>query len=237
MKIFKKNQIIIYVIVLMLITAGYLNYQTSITDQSLETAMKIEMGGEAEGIDVAEIGDAELVNSSDVVIEDEEEIHEEGNSNTQENSNTEESSGNQEEGEVENVKENNIQEVNNSANFVADEYFEKSKLERETIYSQMIENYENILNSEMSLEPQRQIATEEIEEINDVKNKIMICENLISIKGFEQNVIFVNEDSVNIIVSGSDIQPEEIAQIQNIISREFQVEIENIHITSKNLTN
>lgn len=38
MKIIKKNQIIIFVIALMLITAGYFNYNSEITDGLIETS-------------------------------------------------------------------------------------------------------------------------------------------------------------------------------------------------------
>ena len=114
-----------------------------------------------------------------------------------------------------------------------DDYFTKSKLERDTMYSQMIENYEKILNSSNALETQKQSATEEITKINETKNSIMICENLITTKGFDKNIIFVNDDSISVIIGAEEIKQEEVAQIQNIISREMKAEIENIHISTK----
>lgn len=42
MKLFKKNQVIIYIIALMLMTAGYLNYTTNQQGDSVETSMKME---------------------------------------------------------------------------------------------------------------------------------------------------------------------------------------------------
>lgn len=114
-----------------------------------------------------------------------------------------------------------------------DEYFSTSKLDRDTMYSQMLETYEKILNSNNSLETQKQSATEEIKKINDIKNKIMICENLIKTKGFENSVIFVNDDSISIIVKDEQLTTEKVAQIQNIISREMNAKIENIHISNK----
>ena len=61
----------------------------------------------------------------------------------------------------------------------------------------------------------------------------MICENLISTKGFTKNIIFVNGDSISVIIGVEQLQQEEVAQIQNIISRELHAEIENIHISTK----
>ena len=66
MNFFKKNQIIIYVIALMIITAGYLNYSTNGSKDDLETTMQIESKDDTK---IADIGDATLVNSNDLISE------------------------------------------------------------------------------------------------------------------------------------------------------------------------
>ncbi len=227
----KKNQVIIYVIALMLVTAGYLNYTTNTAEQvSAQTTMEMEANDDMQ---IADIGDATLVNSEAV---SENEVAENTTENVTENiSNT---NGNATQETNENVTQNTNTTENHtvtqtSATVTTDEYFTKSKLERDTMYSQMIESYENVLNSSNSLETQKQSATEEIKKINDIKNSIMICENLISTKGFTNNIIFVNGDSISVIIGAEQLQQEEVAQIQNIISRELQAEIENIHISTK----
>ncbi len=215
----KKNQVIIYVIALMLVTAGYLNYTTNTAEQvSAQTAMEMEANDDMQ---IADIGDATLVSSEAVNKNEVEENAIENTTNATANmtQNT-------------NTTENNTA-TQTSATVTTDEYFTKSKLERDTMYSQMIESYENVLNSSNSLETQKQSATEEIKKINDTKNSIMICENLISTKGFNNNIIFVNGDSISVIIGVEQLQQEEVAQIQNIISRELNAEIENIHISTK----
>ena len=59
---FKKNQIIIYVIAFMLVTAGYLNYTSNNDMQSLLSNADPEQISEN-----TNIGDAQLVNSNDVI--------------------------------------------------------------------------------------------------------------------------------------------------------------------------
>ena len=217
----KKNQVIIYVIALMLVTAGYLNYTTNTAEQvSAETAMEMEA---KDDMQIADIGDATLVSSNDVV----ENVTD--NANVTENTTVSENTIKE---ETNNVEENNTTTQTN-ATVTKDEYFTKSKLERDTMYSQMIESYENVLNSSNALETQKQSATEEIKKINDTKNSIMICENLISTKGFTNNIIFINGDSISVIIGTEELKQEEVAQIQNIISRELNAEIENIHISTK----
>ena len=61
----------------------------------------------------------------------------------------------------------------------------------------------------------------------------MICENLIKTKGIEDLVIFVNDKSISVVVRKDKLEQEQIAQIQNIIAREMEAELENIHISNK----
>lgn len=205
MKILKKNQIIIFVIAFMLIAAGYLNYTTG--DQKDFLATSKIMDSE----EVAGIGDAKLVSSNSV--------QDETNVTNQEQNDI-----------VENNE--NVKEVSNS-NGTLDDYFISSKLGRDTMYSQMIENYEKILQNETISSEQKAIAQTEIKKINEVKNSIMITENLIKTKGFDDVVIFVNDVSVNVIIRAEKLEQEEIAQIQNIATRELKVDINNVHITNK----
>lgn len=221
MKILKKNQIVIYVIAIMLMTAGYLNYSTNDSNNSVETSMNIESKDDSK---LADIGDATLVNSNDIV---------EGNTQAQETTAEAENNTTNNETTANETQTNEVETSTDSVKNSKDDYFSKSKLERETMYSQMLETYEKVLNSTNVEEVQRQSATAEIKKINDTKNSIMICENLIQTKGFEDCVIFVNGDSVSIIVKKDELDKEDVAQIQNIISREMNSQIENIHIANK----
>lgn len=207
-----KNQIIIYVIALLLVTAGYLNYTEKNTVE-VSTA-------ENQNITDENIGDAVLVSNND------ENENEESNItivSSNENTNSDE-----DEQEV-NSNLNNVDAIDNSQN----DYFTNSKLERDKMYSQMLETYQKILDNTSISEEQKSIATQEIKKINDTKNSIMICENLISTKGFENSVIFINGDVVDAVIKAEKLSQEQVAQIQNIVTREMNTEPENIHIMTK----
>lgn len=101
------------------------------------------------------------------------------------------------------------------------------------MYSQMIETYQKMLdNSEVSTE-QKSIAGQEITNLTKLKNGIMISENLIKNKEFEDVVILVNNNVASVIVKARNLKNEEIAQIQNIVSRELKIEASNINISNK----
>ena len=226
MKLLKKNQVIIYAIAIMLMAAGYLNYTTNQEGKSLETSTQTE---ESSNMAIANIGDARLVSSNDIVGNE----TNNANNTNQNNTSTNNQASNQTSNTTENLAngENNTQETN--AKVEDDDYFAKSKLERDTMYSQMLETYQNILNSSNASETQKQSATQEITKINETKNGIMICENLLQTKGFKNSVVFVNGESISVIIGAEEIKQEEVAQIQNIISRELKANIENIHISTK----
>lgn len=219
MKFFKKNQVIIYVSALMLVVAGYLNFTAT---NDLTTAAQIS-SSEEELAQMANIGDAQLV-SSNVIQESNS-----SNNNAIVDNSVESGS------DVSNDDMNKNDSVTTSSdNYRSNtDYFSASKLERDTMYSQMIETYENILNSSNSLETQKQSATEEISKINNCKNSIMICENLIKTKGFDNVIVFVNGNSVSVIVDDQQLSAEKVAQIQNIVSREMNTKVEDIHISNK----
>ena len=228
MKLFKKNQVIIYIIALMLMTAGYLNYTTNQQGDSVETSMKME----ADDTQVADIGDAKLVNSNDVITNETQNTLEENNKNSTIDNNTTNTIKN----ETANTSSNSTNTENNTVETSSNnsnDYSTKSKLERDTMYSQMIETYEKVINSSNASETQKQSATQEITKINNIKNSIMICENLIKTKGFENSVVFVNGESISVIIGASELSKEQVAQVQNIISREMNAKIENIHIANK----
>lgn len=210
MKKFKKSEIAIYAIALMLVTAGYFNYSTF--KQETKETYSEDINGINE--EYANVGDAVLVSNNEV------ENVENENTEKQENNNEAISSSS-------NITDSSLTNENN-------DYYVNAKLDREKMYAEMLANYEKIINNSNASEAQKSIATQEITKINNTKNAIMICENLIQTKGFEKCLILVNDSSINVIVHIiGGLNTENVAKIQNIVSRELNTEINNIHISEK----
>ena len=197
---FKKGTAAIYVLALMLVTAGYWAYLSN-ESKTLET---VNLGNQDTTNNVDEnLGDATLVNSNEVKEQ------------------------------KQNQEQNQEQEQKTEQEPVND-YFQESKLSRDTMYSQTLETYQKMLDNSNVSEEQKAIVTQEITKLNQEKNAIMICENVLSTKGFNKCVIFVNVDSISVVVGKEKIEADEIAQIQNIVSREMNAKVENIHIMTNN---
>lgn len=206
--VIKKNQLAILVIALMLVTAGYLNYTSINNENYIETSANVNANETLEGTFDNTILDDDKTNIVDNVILDTA-INEDY------------------------VEESDNIAVQTNAKTLDDDYFVNSKLQRDTMYSQMIESYQKILESSTISTEQKAIASQEINNINNTKNAIMICENLIQTKGLSESVIFVNDQSISIIIKAEELSQEQIAQVQNIVAREMKAEIENIHISNK----
>ena len=208
MKILKKNQLAILVIALMLVTAGYLNYTAS-----YEHNNDLLVSSDEGIVNVAEVGDATLVSSNEVISSD---------NNKDESKDT-----------ILDNTDNNTLINTNSQVTNGNEYFVNSRLERDMMYSQMLDSYAKILENNSVSEEQKAISRQEITKINDIKNAIMISENLIKTKGIDDCIVFVNDQSISVIVAEEEISQDKVAQIENIISRELKASIENIHIINK----
>ena len=201
----KKNDVVIYAIALMLVTAGYFNYTANVENKAVETYSE----------EMSNISDnSQKVKLDNTVIE-----------NVAENTKKEEKD--------EDIGDAKLVDSNSVVNEPID-YYATTKLERDTNYANTLSTYTKIIEDSSVSETQKSIAMKEITKINDTKNAISICENLLSTKGFENYVVLVNNESINVVVKvKGGLTKQKVAQIQNIISREFNCKIENIHISEK----
>ena len=262
---FRKNEVVIYAIALMLVTAGYFNYTANVENSTMETyseksfnetsinnSLNESKNVENEAKDnteknIAKEKTKESIENTETIAKstsnneqkDNDESSKENNENKNENRDDEDigdaklvdSKGVVDNKSIENGK-SDIDSRDTASE--ASDYFVSTKLQRDTNYADTISTYTKILEDGSVSETQKSIAMKEITKINDTKNAISICENLLSTKGFEHYVVLVNNDSINVVVkTEGGLTKQKVAQIQNIISREFKCEIENIHISEK----
>lgn len=222
MKVIKKNQLTLLVLALMLVTAGYLNYNSN---QNIAT-----------GTEIASLGDATLV-STNAIVENE---VKDNNIISNETQNIVTTNSELVENTAENSTDNNLKgkenkSVTTDAKVENDnsDYYSSSKLERDKMYSQMLDSYQKILDSNTTSNKQKEAAQKDIAKVNNIKNAIMITENLIKTKGFEDCIIYSNGKSVDAVIKKEKLKKEDIAQIQSIVAREMNVKVVDIHIMTK----
>lgn len=211
MKINKETvkQIALIITGILFMCIGYFNYSFTVENERREIARR-------ENTNEINLGDVQLVNSEPETYryEDANIVPNDGLIDTI-------------------IEENNKNTTIDNNQLKKYDYFEETKIERERMYSEMIETYQNVIDSDKTPSDQKAIAVQEISNITNIKNGIMISENLIKNKGFEDVVIFVNNETVSVVVKSYTLNKEEISKIQNIIERELKKETKNINISNK----
>lgn len=190
--VIKKNQILTWSVIVMLLVAGYLNYQSD-----PRKAYDIEVTGMMD----ENLGDAVFVDSNNLVT----------NIDTV----------------LADVSSKNLK-------YTKEEFFSETRLERNNNYAEQLEMYQSLLKDSSISDEQKEFASNEIKRINNEKNAISIVENLIKLKEIEEVVVLVNKESVNVIVLEDNLEDAQVAQIQNIIQNELDVDVKNIHINNVN---
>lgn len=216
-----RKQMILGVISAVFILTGYLNFQ-NITNEKLIASVNDDKNDER-------LGDVELVSSNSLIFSENIIDNKVVSKNQNEVENKIENKV-EEENEVEKENDDGNRVENINTNF-SDDYFVKTRLDRENMYSKMLESYEKIINNDQITSDQKAIAVQEIDNINKYKNGIMISENLIKNKGFKDAVILINNNSVSVVVKKDMLVETDIVKIQNIIETKLGFKIENISIS------
>lgn len=235
---FKKNEVVIYAIALMLVTAGYFNYTANVENSTLETYSQEEVLDKSKIVENETIKNTTKNIAKTQINENDKAVETITNNSNQEKEQQENNDNNYSNNENNNSDDEDIGDAKlvDSKSVVDDssDYFVSTKLQRDTNYADTLSTYTKILEDGSVSETQKSIAMKEITKINDTKNAISVCENLLSTKGFENYVVLVNNESINVVVKvEGGLTKQKVAQIQNIISREFKCEIDNIHILEK----
>ena len=120
--------------------------------------------------------------------------------------------------------ENNIsQSVNSFADF---------RTERERIRTQELTSIDSIINNENTDTETLAEAQKMKLEIADIMEKELLIEGLLKAKGFEDAVITLSDDSVNVIVKQAELNEQQVAQVLEIVLRETDnMTAENVKIS------
>ena len=109
------------------------------------------------------------------------------------------------------------------------------KYDRDNMFSELTENYNNIIKNEKSSETEIKEYQQKLSELIKQKNLITMVENVIKAKGIEDIVIIpTNNDNINVVVKSKEkIDAQQIAQIQQILVDQLGADANNISIECK----
>jgi len=109
-------------------------------------------------------------------------------------------------------------------------FFANYRIERENTRKKEIEVIREIVDNPNSDAEMKKEAQAQLLEIADNMEKELLIEGLIKAKGFEDTIVMMSKNSVNVIVNRSELKPEEVAQILDIVKRESGKSADSIKI-------
>ena len=216
-RLFRKNQIIITSLAIMIVIAGYLNFTADQTkpvkqEAAAETAEKIrEENIQAE--EAAAGAEADITSFPD---EDLASVSAEA-----------ESTADTETPEGENVGEAVLTSSASAGAFSA-----SAKLNREQVRSKNEASFLEIINNTDRSEDMKADAIASMNRMTDRAEKELDAELLLEAKGFKDSVVSINDDSVDVIVGAAEITDEQKAQIEDIVTRKTERNVSDIVITT-----
>ena len=216
-RLFRKNQIIITSLAIMIVIAGYLNFTADQTkpvkqEAAAETAEKIrEENIQAE--EAAAGAEADITSFPD---EDLASVSAEA-----------ESTADTETPEGEKVGEAVLTSSASAGAFSA-----SAKLNREQVRSKNEASLLEIINNTDISEDMKAEAIASMNRMTDRAEKELDAELLLEAKGFKDSVVSINDDSVDVIVGAAEITDEQKAQIEDIVTRKTERNVSDIVITT-----
>jgi len=112
-------------------------------------------------------------------------------------------------------------------------YFIEAQLNISIEREKMVVLLNEIINNDMTDDENRKAANDAKMKLVDSMGKEKIIENLIKAKGFEESLVLITENSVNVIVEAEKLVDSDVAKILDIIMRETNVDVKNIKIQNK----
>ena len=226
----KKNQMMITALAIMIAVAGYLNFAgTKVTDEELmsvsgdvETNLA-QADEEADYMALLDLSDEDIESASgDIESLD---------------SDVTLASGGVDEELAQALAEEQMDEVPGEAVFTSAEtasVLSGAKLEKEQTRVQNKETLLEIINNANVSETQKQEAVSSMISMTDIAEKETAAEILLEAKGFDDAIVSIDGDSVDVVVNTSELSEAQRAQIEDIVIRKTGVSADAVVISTVN---
>ena len=222
---YKNRGFIVLSLSLMLIAVGVVNYQLS-KDSTLSVSDEFKAYEQAQIDKNSSDKDTTLVDSikGKVTVDDSEKDSTKTTETTNENSS------------VENLAKETSKEIaktlNSKENMESDTYIVDMKMIREKQRNSLTEQLNEIINNPSTADAAKVEASNiKVEMVKNSDTELKI-ENLLLAKGYDQAIVFIDSDKVNVVVNMEEITQNDATKIFDIVSNQSGINRENIKLTN-----
>ena len=111
------------------------------------------------------------------------------------------------------------------------EYVAGARMEREQTHSKTKESLNEIINSTSVSEDAKKEAVDKLTELADIMEKESATEQLLASKGFEDAVVSIGEDSVDVVLNYEELSSSDRAQIEDIVNKKTGYSVSQLVIS------
>lgn len=233
----KKNQMMITALAIMIAVAGYLNFAgTKVTDEEI-----MSVNGEIATDDLGNLALSDEESGEDTAlldISDEDIEQASGDIESLDSDVTMVESGSVEDDLIEALSAEQLKDVPGEAVFTtagSSTVLTGAKLEKEQTRAQNKETLLEIINNANISETQKQEAVNNMISMTDIAEKETAAEILLEAKGFEDAVVSIDGESVDVVVDVAELTEAQRAQIEDIVIRKTGVSADKVIISTVNL--
>lgn len=253
----KKNQVIITALALMIAVAGYVSYTRSNIDSSAKTDTAMDLSEDSFEISDNPIAEDDIFTDTgdgpDVALSTEaagsDVAAEDANGSAAGNTVADNGEGTVTDGSVADAQtktdgsvaadaqaqavgeENPGEAVLTSSTISNVDFAAEMKLNREQVRAKNKETLLGIVNSANLTDEQKQSAVDQMITLTDIAEREAAAEMLLEAKGFTDVVVSITENAVDVVLNMGDVTDAKRAQIEDIVKRKTNISAENIIIT------
>lgn len=203
-RVFRKNQIVVAALALMIAAAGYLNYTYENDEKEIATmATKNEKQDEKKTKKTASLTEEEILTDTEASSSD---------------------MGDEQAGETVLTDSKNVQ-VSKAASL---------KMDREQTRAAAKSTLMEVVNNSALTDVEKQAAVEELAVMTELAQKEAACELMLSSKGFEEAVVSIAADGADVILNATEVTDAQRAQVEDIINRKAGIAADHIVISTMN---
>ncbi|GFI37437.1 stage III sporulation protein AH [Lachnospiraceae bacterium] len=190
-RIFKKNQIIIAALAVMIAAAGYLNYSGRLFNDKDKTA---EANAELANQELLDISEEDLAAAAGDIESQDGEAKEDGS--------------------VDGTPGEAVLTSGEASAVVAE-----AKVTREQVRAKNKESLQEIIDNDKLTDEQKKDALAQMVAMTELTEKEVAAETLLASKGFSEAVVSLSDDSADVVVNAAELSDANRAQIEDIITR------------------
>lgn len=218
-KVVKKNQVIIAALAVMIVIAGYLNL-TGMDDKKISDTNKMPGVNKSDDKDKNKEDNNTKKTSSDLLDISNEDIIPPGDGDDKPVASSDAS-----------VSDEKVGDVILAENFIDGHFIGNTKLDREQVRAKNKETLETIAADTNASEESRKAATDKLVNLTNEATVEDEIETLLEAKGYE-TVCYYGDKGVDVVVNKESLSQNDIAKIEDVVTRKTDISATGIVITN-----